>query len=138
MSQREIAQTLGYTEAWVSIVVNSDSFQAMYRERLQECFDKVVVPMRDRLGGLAVMAAERVAEQLEERETCSPRFALDTMNSTLKALGFAEDKGEGGVRAENAQVNHYYLADSDLLKEARERIKQRALPPPELLTEPES
>lgn len=120
-TQRQIAAALNYTEAWVSIVVNSNSFQAMYREKYGEQFDQVVVPVRDRVTGVAVQALERVGEALQDG-THTPKFALDTSNVMLKALGFV---GSGAVQGENVQINHYHGVDPSLLRESRERIRSR-------------
>jgi len=121
LTQNEIAFELGFTPAWVSTVVNSTAFRATYAERYQEVFDKVVVPMRDKLAGTASLAMERVNETLSEPE-CDPGYALDAMDKTLKAMGFG--KGPRNVSGTNVQVNNYGV-DPDTLKAARERIANR-------------
>lgn len=119
VTQREIAAVLGYTEAWVSQVIHSDVFQATYRKLYKDQFDTVVIGSREKLLGLAHQAMERVGEELQNAPT--PRFALDTMNSTLRALGLADDARNtpSGVGDPLPAVN------PQLLAEARGRIRAR-------------
>jgi hypothetical protein len=66
-SQGHIASTFGYTQAWMSTIINSDAFQARLRSRRGEVVDPALVAtINDRFRGVLARSLERLAEKLEE------------------------------------------------------------------------
>ena len=66
VSQGEIAQRFGFTETWVSIVINSDAFQEKLAERKAQLVDpKISASVEDRLAGIAARSLDRIAEKLD-------------------------------------------------------------------------
>jgi hypothetical protein len=65
-SQGKIAAHFGYTPAWMSIIINSDAFQARLRERKAEIIDPTLVATaRDRFQAVLAKGQERLLEILE-------------------------------------------------------------------------
>ena len=97
ISQNEIAQHLGYTPAWVSIIVNSDAFQAALKERREEIIDpKLRATVEDRLKAVANGAMEKLMERLTTNAPFSNRELIEAANMATKGLGFgAADRGNG-------------------------------------------
>lgn len=86
ISQGEIAKTFGYTESWVSRVINSDSFQARLAIRKDEVVDPLIKQnFEERVQGLAAMSLDIITKKLEA--TQSMDGALKTFELTTKALG---------------------------------------------------
>lgn len=85
MSQGELAQKMGYTQTWVSIIVNSDAF----KERLAERKEKLVDPMlkasvEERLDGAAKRALDKLIERLD---TNAPFKNEELISLTKLAVG---------------------------------------------------
>jgi len=88
ISQGEIAREFGFTQTWVSIVVNSDAFKSRLAERKAELTDpKLQATINERLDGLANRALDRLAERLD-----SPTAQLKTMEIVAIAKLAVGDK----------------------------------------------
>lgn len=65
-SQGQIAAQFGYTPAWMSIIINSDAFQARLRSRRNEVVDPALVAtVNDRFKGVLSRSLEKLADLLE-------------------------------------------------------------------------
>jgi len=122
------AAEFGFTNAWLSTLVHSDAFQAKLRDRKEEVFETVIVPLRDKIVGVADRAVEKLGEELEE--TSDPRLLLDVADKMLHKLGYAPKvnaapAGTGVVN--NTQINNYAVSPG-LLAAAREKAKKGDLP----------
>lgn len=116
----ECASELGYTQAWLSSVVHSDAFQAVYRARCAELGSIATHTISARLGGLAE-AALSSAEETIRAGLASEKFVGDTMKTTLQALGYTPERAEGGL-----EVHQHLHVDADVLRRARERVLSRS------------
>lgn len=96
-SQGNIATVFGYTQSWMSIIINSDAFQARLRERKGEIVDPALLAtVNDRFKGVLARSLEKLADLLE---TPSP-----PPNVILKAVELgAKGLDVGGFG--RAQVN---------------------------------
>ncbi len=124
-SMAECASTFGVTRPWLSSVVHSDIFQTYYRKLRDGYVDDRIMPMRDKLQGLAVAAIERISDKLEEIN--DTRLLKDIADMSLKNLGFGAPKVGAAV-----QINNNTFASSltpSELDAAREayRARQRDL-----------
>jgi hypothetical protein len=126
MKRGEIAEELGYTQAWFSSLTHSDAFINRYAERRQELEEELMGRHVARLHTLAEKSAKRVEEALEpddEREV-DPRFALDVHSKVLSNLGFGPkpNGGQGGTGPStvNTTVN---VVTQEKLSEARRRVE---------------
>lgn len=114
----ECAFEHGYTQAWLSCIVHSDMFQALYQERAQALGVEVVHSVKNLMTRVAVHALERTEEMLYAEP--SERFVGDTRDNMLQMLGFVK------ARPETAQHQHMHVhVPGELLEEARERAAQR-------------
>lgn len=100
MSQNEIAAEFGLSPSWVSILINSDAFQAVLARRREEVIDPILfASVNDRLTSVAALSAEIVAEKLIA--TRSPDLALKALEVSTKALGFGARSPSGQVNVQN-------------------------------------
>lgn len=90
----ECARAFGVTQTWLSIVVNSDLFQARYKRLLEEHRDTRVMPLRDKLIGTASRAVEKLGDQIET--TDDPSFLLEASDKLLGRLGYGGKAGGDG------------------------------------------
>lgn len=65
-SQGELAQFMGYSDTWISIMVNSDAFKERLEERKGELTDPVIAAsINERLDGLARKTLDRLIERVD-------------------------------------------------------------------------
>lgn len=101
ISQGAIAAHFGYTQAWVSRIMNSDAFQARLAERKGELIDPTIVASLDeKLRALASKSLDVVLEKLTV--TGNPDTALKALEVTTKALGY-------GARQQNLNVQQNFV-----------------------------
>lgn len=97
ITQREIAKAYGYTETWVSIIINSDAFQARLADRKRELVDPVIVAtLEDRFRGLASLSMNILEEKLESGR--SAELALKALELSAKAAGFGANSAKVAVQ----------------------------------------
>lgn len=95
ITQRELAQIFGTSEAWISTVYGSDAFQASLARRRDELLDPLVVAsIEERFKGLVHQSISVLAEKLEI--TRNPDLALKALDVGSKALGFGARTAGGG------------------------------------------
>ena len=101
IAQGAIAQHFGYTQAWVSRVMNSDAFQARLAERKTELVDpSLVASIDEKLRALASKSLDVVLEKLTA--TGSAEMGLKALEITSKALGY-------GARQQNLNVQQNFV-----------------------------
>jgi hypothetical protein len=118
-SQGQIAVEFGYTQSWLSIIINSDAFQTQLRKRQDEAFDgTVLATLRDKITGTAHFAIEKLATRLEtENDT---RVIKDSAEMLLKSLGYGNPK----PATPHVQNNVIVLADKETLATSRRLLAQ--------------
>jgi len=115
-SQRECARELGYTEAWLSQIINSDLFQAEYKKKCRERGLVAVHSIANQMTSAASLALERSIEILSNG-TASERFIGDTRDSLLDRLGFGKTQDDEPDRHLHIHV------DAAEVERARERCQ---------------
>lgn len=89
VSNKELAQIFEYSEAWISHIRGSDSFQSRTAERKALLVDPAIRrSIEDRLSGITVKAIDRLQEVLDGPDA-SAAFALEALgvaSSGLKGL----------------------------------------------------
>lgn len=101
VKQQEIAKYFGYTNAWVSRIMNSDAFLARLAQRKADIIDPAIgLSIDERLRAVAAKSLDVVLEKLE----LVPSFeqALDAANMASKALGY-------GARQNNLNVQQNFV-----------------------------
>lgn len=89
ISQNELAARYGYSAAWMSVVINSDIFQAKLGERRAELVDPVLrATVEERFRALAVRSLEVLQEKLSAPSHQVPdQLALQAAKLGKEALG---------------------------------------------------
>lgn len=121
----DVAQATGLSPSWVSIVTNSELFRDYFQRRHKEVSNAVLIPLQDKLNGVAHLAVEKLGKAVEE--STDANFILAAADKTLKNLGFGAPKGPS-VQVNNVtQVAHTTThVSSEVLSEARAKIYQLA------------
>ena len=101
VSQGELAKHFGYTQGWLSRVMNSDAFQARLALRKTEVVDpQLVLSIDEKLRALASKSLDVVLDKLSA--TQNPDTALKALEVTSKALGY-------GARQQNLNVQQNFV-----------------------------
>lgn len=101
VSQGELAKHFGYTQGWLSRVMNSDAFQARLALRKTEVVDpQLVLSIDEKLRALASKSLDVVLDKLSV--TQNPDTALKALEVTSKALGY-------GARQQNLNVQQNFV-----------------------------
>lgn len=101
ISQGQLASHFGYTQAWVSRIMNSDAFQARLALRKEDIVDpSLVLSIEEKLKALADKSLDVVMEKLTL--TGSADLGLKALELTTKALGY-------GARQQNLNVQQNFV-----------------------------
>jgi len=114
--QGRCAAHFGITESWLSTLVNQDAFKALLQSKQDKVFDEVVIPLQDKIAGVAHAAVNKLGEVVDQ--TNDGRLIKDVADSMLDKLGY----GAKYVRAPGTVINNNTLVvDQAALAEARAR-----------------
>jgi hypothetical protein len=92
MTQRQIAAYLGYTESWLSVVINTDAFQAKLAARREEIVDpELKATLEERFRALAAQSLKVLQERLT-RPDVSNQVVLRAVELGMKANGIGQDR----------------------------------------------
>lgn len=119
----EVARHFQVSQAWLSVIINSDVFRAKHEARGDEFFGAAIVPLREKIVGVASQAVEKLGEKLEV--SSDGDFVLAVADKLLHRLGYAPAKtpppAPGAI---NIQQN--YSVSPDVLARARASFGQPA------------
>ena len=86
ISQGEIARNFGFTEGWISQLINSDAFQARLAERKGELTDPLIIKsIEEKMKGVVSQSLDIVMRKLEA--TQSADLALKVLEVGTRSLG---------------------------------------------------
>lgn len=101
VSQGAIAQMFGYTQAWISRVMNSDAFLARLAERKKDLVDPAIAfSLDEKFRALADQSLDIIQEKLAV--TKNPDTALKALELAGKALGY-------GARQPNLNLQQNFV-----------------------------
>jgi len=101
LPQGQLAARFGYTQAWVSRVMNSDAFLARLAERKADIVDPTIVATLDeKFRALASKSLDVVMEKVTL--TNNADMALKALEVSSKALGY-------GARQQNLNVQQNFV-----------------------------
>lgn len=123
--QRRCATAFGLTEAWVSVIINSDAFQAKYRDRRDELFAANIVPLHEKMLGVAHLGVDKLGDFMSQ--STDPDFVKDATDKLLHRLGYAP-KTSASPAGPAVQQNNYFGVTSSDLAAARARIVSKGGP----------
>lgn len=133
----EIAAQFDVTQAWLSCIIHSDAFRIRLAKKQEDLFNGTVMPLREKVVGIAHLAVDRLGEKVEKSEDAN--FLHETTDMLLHRLGWAPQRvASPPAGTVNLQQN-FYQADPQALAHARARMKEvhtsepakPQLPPPE-------
>lgn len=92
ISQNALAEIYGYTPGWISIMVNSDAFQARLAERRAELVDPILqATLNERFRALTVRSLEVLQEKLARPIDAIPdKLALEAAALGARSLGLGQ------------------------------------------------
>lgn len=134
-TQNECAEHFGVTPAWLSVVVNSDCFQARWLHLRQMLDQEVTAVAEAKMREVVDKGLDRLSTMIEASP--DPEFVLNTTDKILSRLGYGKTPA---VQINAQQTNSYYVS-RDVLAQARQQVltSQQAIPvlPPLQEGEPE-
>jgi hypothetical protein len=121
LTQREIAQKLGRSEYWLSIVVNSDAFQQAFKARKEEIVDPLLsATVEDRLTAVANKAAEKLLERLSTNAPFSNKELIEATKMATTGLGM------GPAAKAPAPTQNLYIVPSPAMPQTSAQWAQMA------------
>jgi hypothetical protein len=98
VTQNELAARYGYTASWISLIINSDAFQAALAKRRDEVISpELRATVEERFRAL-ITESQRVLHEKLLQPNCPPALALGVLGTASKALGY-------GARDANVNIN---------------------------------
>jgi len=116
VNQRVCADYFGYSQSWLSSMINSDTFQAKLKERQDEVFGEVALSIPEKLKVLGDIVTSQLAEQLEKNR--DKQYTLDAFDKIMHRSGYAPASAKTAPQTLNQQ-NNFYGVDKDVLAAAR-------------------
>lgn len=96
--QNDLAAIFDRSPAWISLVVNSDAFQARLSERREELVDPIIrATLEERIKALATASLDKLLERVNGPFTPTDDFLLRTADLSLKAAGYGARTPGGGT-----------------------------------------
>lgn len=126
-----VAAYFQVSQAWLSVIIHSDAFQAKLKERTEEIFSTTVMPLRSKILGIAHVGVEKLGETLEHSSALTDKdFIVSTTDMLLKNLGFTPKGGPSAasLSAPGVQNNFFFQADKEDLEAARARMRTLTVP----------
>jgi hypothetical protein len=89
VSQGELAKMFGYTEGWVSQIMQSDAFRERLAERKKELIDPgIIASIEEKFRGVVSLSLDRLREKLEKEKSPSLETLELGLNIGSRALGY--------------------------------------------------
>lgn len=121
-----VAEHFGVSQAWLSVIINSDVFKVKLKEKNEEVFAQTIIPLRERVVGIAHVGVEKLGEALHHASPITDRaFIADTTDSILKNLGYTPKSQPAQTGTPVNQQNNFYVVDKDTLQEARAKLQRQ-------------
>lgn len=125
MRMQDVALVFGVTPSWLSVVVNSDIFQAKLAERQDQFFSVAAEGVANKLNTLAKLTLDKMIEKAPLTEDAhdlreNAKLALDRMG-----YGVSQSPVPAGL-TQNNTIN--IGVSPELLAQARERVLSKGTP----------
>jgi len=86
VSSSELASLFGYTPAWVSRILASDSFQSRLAQRKSALMDPIIArSLNDRLRAVAMRSMDVIEQKLADEPSAA--YAMDALELATQGLG---------------------------------------------------
>lgn len=118
-SMRECAGSFGYTQAWLSSIVNSAAFRARLAEKRGEILSVVALGLPEKLTGIAHAALDNLARELDRNGDAE--LAMKAADLALRGLGVGAKTGGVTLNmTSTGPVQQIFASQADL--EAARRL----------------
>lgn len=128
-SQRELAKMLGYTEGWLSTLINSDMFQERFKKLRDTYHSTAFIGLRSKTEAAASMAVDRLVELMEndQEKALSPSFILEATTKLLSHMEKYEEPPKAPSDGFSVNITLAGEIQNALVavNNAREQIAQR-------------
>lgn len=118
-TQGECAEVFGVTEPWLSVIVNSDVFQARLRERQGELATNMDGIIKAKMLGVVDRGLGRLEKMVETSP--DPTFVLQTSDKLLQRLGY----GSKAAAPQQAATPPVLQVHTTVLLAAQARMSER-------------
>ena len=115
------AAVFGYTQSWLSTLIHQDAFQALLKHKQGQTFQEVIIPLHEKMSGVAHRGVEKLGEIIEE--TKDERLVREVTKDMLAGLGYGASRTGSPVVINNNTQNNLTV-NADALAAARERRSQ--------------
>lgn len=116
---QECATVFEITPSWLSTLIHSDAFRAMLLIKQGEVFEEVVIPLREKISGVAHRSVEKLGEILES--TNDHRLVKEIGKDMLNSLGYGAN---AKAAVHTGDVHNHLTVSPDNLEAARARRSQ--------------
>lgn len=130
-TQREIALHFRRTENWVSLIINSDMFQAVFAQRREQLRQSADLAILAKTAKIANTGLDLILDKMEKKRDSIPIETIaDITNSALDRLGYnAKPAAASGSTvhvnvAASAQANVAVPVPLSALEQARARLRE--------------
>jgi len=104
----QVAETFGYSAAWLSCIIHSDAFQFKLKERQDLVFHHTVLPLTEKMQAVAHSALDRLIERLPAEN--EPKNLSSIAGDVLDRLGYAAPKGGTVVNFQQNNTQHNHMS----------------------------
>jgi len=120
-TQGEAAKHFGVTQAWLSVVKNSDAFQDYFRQRSDAASAVIIHGVKEKMLGAADQAVSELSRRLEHPQTLTMQQLLDVTDTMTKRTMAPQLQA-----AQGPQQLHLHMVPKAALAEARAAMRARA------------
>ena len=120
----EIAESLGVTQTWLSIVKNTDMFQEKYEHRRALMSSNIDTAIKDKVSSLALKSLDMTLQRLEGENSARipTQTIMEIADKSLQRLGYGIQRGPS-VTINNQPTTVQVGASREALEAARSRIR---------------
>lgn len=117
----EMARYLGFTKQWVYRIVNSDAFKARLEERRAQVDSATLLPLREKLLGIAHQTVDNLAEKVDDLDAKASREVFESVYDRL----YGKPSNGGSSNGGGVTINQNFgSVDRSVLERGRARLHQ--------------
>jgi hypothetical protein len=104
LTRADLARSFKYSETWISIILNSDSFKERFAERKGQITDPILqATINERLDGIAMRSLDKIIERLDGPGAGGIKLA-DLVSVAKLGVGDKNTRPSGPVQQNNLYV----------------------------------
>lgn len=127
----DIAQEMGVSESWLSIVIHSSVFQEYFSKRREKHDDELRTKIVGKQLEVTLKALDKLKDVLED-DKCDGRLVLDVAEKTAERLGFSTRPSARRTLTEERSMTFSRPVNPDALAQGRETITRKIVHEQEL------